>query len=143
MAEFTEKLQRWSNLNKVAGFEAHLQKMFRSSHRSCFIKKATLKDFALFRGKDLQACNFNKQSLQHKCFSVKFTKFLRAPICSECLGNCFYAMVECLTSRNSIKRFSNILKVKSTRCFHFSFNTFLTFIWKIFFSPFSSWQVAV
>ena len=58
---------------------------FRSSHRGNSVKKCVLKNFGNFTGKHLcrslfliklQACNFVKKRLQHKCFPVKFTKFL-------------------------------------------------------------------
>ena len=56
--------------------------MFRSSQRKCqrrcSVKKAVFKKFANFT--DLQAFNFIKKRLQHRCFPVKFAKFLRRPI---------------------------------------------------------------
>ena len=57
--------------------------LFRSSHRRCSVKKGVLKNFANFTGKHL--CwslfwNFIKNRLQHRCFPVKFAKFLRTPI---------------------------------------------------------------
>ena len=59
--------------------------LFRSRHRRCSVKKGILKNFANFTGKHLclsllQACNFIKKKLQHWCFPVKFTKFLRTSI---------------------------------------------------------------
>ena len=44
----------------------------RSSHRRCSVKKVALKNF-------LQACNFIKKRLQHRCFPVKFAKYLGTP----------------------------------------------------------------
>ena len=64
----------------------------RSSHKRCSIKKAVLKIFGILTGKtcvgasffnkvaDLQACNFIKKKLQHRCFPVNTAKFLRTPI---------------------------------------------------------------
>ena len=43
------------------------QNICRSSHQRCSTKKATLKNFAIFIGKHLKACNFIKKRLQHKC----------------------------------------------------------------------------
>ena len=65
--------------------------LFRSSHWRCFVKKGVLKSPASFTGKhlrwtlfnkvtDLQACNFVKKRLEHRCFPVKFATFLRTPI---------------------------------------------------------------
>ena len=64
---------------------------FRSSHQRCFIKKAILKNFAIFtrtpmleslfnKAADLQICNFIKKRFQHRCFPVIIEKFLRIPI---------------------------------------------------------------
>ena len=41
----------------------------------CFMKKAALKNFAIFTGK-LPACNFIKKRLQHRCFPLDIAKFL-------------------------------------------------------------------
>ena len=61
----------------------------RSSHLRCFIKKVFLKIFKVsqentrvgisFR-QSYKACNFNKKSLQYRCFPLKLAKFLRTPI---------------------------------------------------------------
>ena len=45
-----------------------------------FFKIAALKNFAIFTEKYLKACNFIKKRLQHWCFFVNITKFLRTPI---------------------------------------------------------------
>ena len=61
----------------------------RSSHRRCSVKKEILKDFANFTWKHLcrslfliklQAFNFNKKRLEHRCLPVIFVKFLRTRI---------------------------------------------------------------
>ena len=59
--------------------------LLRSSHQTCSVKKGVLKNFANFIGKHLcwsllQACYFIRKRLQHWCFPVKFTKFLRTSI---------------------------------------------------------------
>ena len=63
----------------------------RSNHRRCSVKKC-YKKFRKFHRKTsmleslfnkvpcLQVCNFIKKRLQHRCFPVKFAKFLRTPI---------------------------------------------------------------
>ena len=65
---------------------------FRSSHPRCFIKKAFLKHFVVFKGKHLcwrlffnkvaghQSCNFIKKRLQHRYFLVNIGKCIRRPI---------------------------------------------------------------
>ena len=47
----------------------------RSSHWRRSVKKVILKISQIS-----QACNFIKKRLRHRCFSVKFAKFLRTPI---------------------------------------------------------------
>ena len=59
----------------------------RSSRLQMFFKLGVLKNFAIFTGiqlcwilflKKLQACNFNKKRLQHKCLPANIANFLRA-----------------------------------------------------------------
>ena len=69
----------------------HLLTLNRSSHQRCSIKKGFLKNLAKFIGKHLsQSLFFNKvaslrlatllkKRLWHRCFPVKFAKFLRTP----------------------------------------------------------------
>ena len=57
----------------------------KSRHRSCSRRKAVLKNFAIFTGKQLCwglfLIKFMKKRLQHRCFPVKIAlKFLRIPI---------------------------------------------------------------
>ena len=65
-------------------FSRKIYGFLRSSHRRYFMKKAGLKNFTMFT-RMLQACNFIKNRLQHKCFPLNITKFLRAPISKGCL----------------------------------------------------------
>ena len=63
----------------------------KSTNRRCSLKKGVLKYFAKFPRKTpvleslfnkiagLEACNFIKKILQHRCFPVKLAKFLRTP----------------------------------------------------------------
>ena len=63
-------------------------KSFRSSHGRCLWKKVFLEIsqentcVGVFFNKvvGVKACNFIKKALQHRCFPVKFAKFLRTPI---------------------------------------------------------------
>ena len=52
-----------------------IYEFFRSSHRRYLWKKLFLENFAIFIGK-LQACNFIKKRLQHRCYPLNITKFL-------------------------------------------------------------------
>ena len=63
----------------------------RINHLRWFVKKGVLKNFANLTGKHLhlKACNFIKKRLQHKCFPVKFAKFLRMLISRTSAKNCF------------------------------------------------------
>ena len=56
-----------------------IYEFFRSSHRSCIMKKAVLKNFVIFTGK-LQARNFIKNRLQHQWFPLSIAKFLKTAI---------------------------------------------------------------
>ena len=68
-----------------------LSSIFRSSRSQMFYKIVVLENFAKLTGKHLswsvfliklKAFNFNKKTLQHRCFPVNFAKFLRTP-CSQ------------------------------------------------------------
>ena len=58
--------------------------IIRSNHRRCSIKEAaqrkTLVLESLHKTAALQACNFIKKRLQHRCFAVNIAKFLRTLI---------------------------------------------------------------
>ena len=54
-----------------------------------FFKIHVLKNFAKFTGKHQCWSLFIKNRLQHRCFSVKFTNFLRTPFFTEHLQYCF------------------------------------------------------
>ena len=68
------------------------QKIWRSSHRRCSIKKAAPNNFAIFTEKHLKACNFIKKRLQHKRFPVNNARFLRTPI----LKNIWERLLNCI-----------------------------------------------
>ena len=66
--------------------------IFRSSYRKCHVKKAALKDFAIFTGKRLcwslffkkletfRVATLLKRDFNTVVFEISFEKFLRAPI---------------------------------------------------------------
>ena len=72
----------------------YLYVIYRSSHPEVFCKKGVPRNFAKFTRKylyqsifyercRLEACNFIKKQIRHKCFSVDFAKFLRTPLFAE------------------------------------------------------------
>ena len=73
----------------------------RSSHRMCSLKKAALKNFAIFTGQGLcwslfliklqimRPANFIKKRLKHMYFHINFGKFLRTPILKNTANGCF------------------------------------------------------
>ena len=82
----------WNNFCNL-NFDECL-KNCRSSHVEVIGEKSVLEKFAKITGKHmcwnffyigLRACNSIKKKLQHRCFHVNFTKFLRIPI-EEHLG---------------------------------------------------------
>ena len=73
---------------------AFLQNTSRSSRLQIFLKIGILKNFANVTGKDLrwslfsknlhaEVLQLHKKRLQHRCFPVKFAKFLRATFLRE------------------------------------------------------------
>ena len=70
----------------------------RSSHRKYLIQKGGLKNFAKFKAKRLyKGLFFNKKDISllkkilwHRCFSVNFTKVLRAPFLQNMSSGCFW-----------------------------------------------------
>ena len=70
----------------------------RSSHHRCSLKKVVLRDFTKFTGKHLgqslffykvvglRPATLLKKRLWHRCFSVKFMKFLRTPLLQNTSG---------------------------------------------------------
>ena len=65
---------------------------YRNSHQRCSMKKDILRNFAKFTWKHLcQSLFFNKVAglglrLWHRCFPMKFSKFLRAPFLQNTSG---------------------------------------------------------
>ena len=56
----------------------------------------------------MKACNFIKKRLQHRCFSLKFAKFLRTPLFTEHSGDCFCTSGGCFC--NSLRVYPMKLK---------------------------------
>ena len=46
-------------------------------------QESTCVGVSFYKSCRLKACNFIKKRLQHRCFPVKFTKFLRTPLLTE------------------------------------------------------------
>ena len=56
----------------------------KSSRLQIFFRIGALKNFSNFTCKQLpETCNFIKKRLKHRCFLVKFEKFLRTPFFTE------------------------------------------------------------
>ena len=80
----------WSVLSWVVALRQPVSN--RSSHRRCFVKNVALKNFANFTGRHLcwslfliklqafRPATLIKKRIEHRCFPVKFTKFLRTAI---------------------------------------------------------------
>ena len=62
-------------------FDVKLYERYRSSRLQMFFKIVVLRNFEIFTGKhlcwSLQTCNFIKKRLQHRCFPVNISNFLR------------------------------------------------------------------
>ena len=77
------------------------QRVIRSSHPKCSVKKRVLRNFAKFTGKNLcqslffnklqaSVCNFiEKRDCWHRYFPVNFVKFLRTPFLQNTPGRLF------------------------------------------------------
>ena len=103
-----------------------------------FCKKSVPRNFAKVTGKHLcqslffnkvegAACNFIKKRLRHRCFPVKFVKFLRAPSLTEhvlwlFLANCLNKLVffykNCSQSSTSLIVYGDLYS-----CVNFNFKS--------------------
>ena len=89
----------------------------KSSYRKCSIKQAVLKNFAIFKEKTpvleslfnkvagLQACDFIKKRLQHRCFPVNVTKFLSMLVLTKSANGLF-----CVTLLYHLTLFSKFIQ---------------------------------
>ena len=89
--------------------------IFRSSHQTCSMKKAVLKNFAIFTGKYLSwnifliilralAWNLIKKRLQHRCFPGNIAKFLRTHILNNICKQLLLKLPDCLFTNNLVWR---------------------------------------
>ena len=71
--------------------------------------KYVVENFTNFTGKHLCwscfLCNFIEKRLQHKCFPVKFVKFLRAPCLQNTSGSCFLNQDNAFLCNSSLKSY--------------------------------------
>ena len=71
-----------------------------------------------------QACNFMKKRLQHRCFPVKFTKFLRAPIlksiCERLTASIYWFQILIVDSTHFSSSYISILPEKLRKDLVFS-----------------------
>ena len=59
-----------------------------AGHGEAVVRRCSLK-FRKIYWKTLEACNFIKKRLWHRCFPVNFVKFLRTPFLQNTSGGCF------------------------------------------------------
>ena len=65
--------------------------IYRSSRSQMFFRTGPLKNVGVSnKVAGLDACNFIKKRLQHRCFSVKFAKSLRPSFLQYTSGGCFW-----------------------------------------------------
>ena len=53
--------------------------IYKSNRSQVFLKIGVIKTFPYFTGNHLCGSHFIRMKIQHRCFPVKFEKFLRAP----------------------------------------------------------------
>ena len=101
---FSIKLQIWrlANLLRRDSKQVPWERNYRRSRSQLFFKKGVLKKIRKFYRKipvlaspfnkvaDLKTCNFVKNRLQHRCFPVKFEKFLRTFLLQNTSGGHFW-----------------------------------------------------
>ena len=64
----------------------------------------------------LQTCNFIKKRNQHRCFPMRFAKFVRAPFLQNTFGGYFRIVKEALTkisSSGGVARIMQLSKIES------------------------------
>ena len=107
------KLIRPLNVHKAQGHDD--VSISRSSHQRCYIKEGVLRNYIKFTGKHLcQSLFLNKvaglrpatllkKRLWHRCFSVKFVKFLRSPFYRTPLDDCFFIRMTKICDKSFVK----------------------------------------
>ena len=69
--------------NDVLAFEQIWKNVIQKQSLADVLLNRCSKNFANFTGKYLRPCNIIEKRLQHRCFPVKFAKFLRTPFFTE------------------------------------------------------------
>ena len=64
-----------------------------------------------------QAWNFIKKKIQHRCFTVKILKFLRAPFLQNTSGGCFLRKAT-VTIQQSVPRYFNNISFAQQISYH-------------------------
>ena len=95
------KIQQQSFTNIL---KSRCSKKFRKFHQ----KKAGL-EFLFKKDEGPQSCNLIKKRLQHRCFPVKFAKFIRTPFSTVHLG---WLLFKISNSNNLFKDFLAVFLVK-------------------------------
>ena len=106
-----------------------------------FYKKAALKTFVIFRGKNLcwslffnksavsQSWNFIKKWLQHRCFPVNIAKFLRTPVVKNICERMFNRFSTWINNIRNIWNEYFFEKTKQQKVFKLSWMKKLAFLW--------------
>ena len=105
-----------------------------------FFGTGALKNFAMLeflfnKVAGLQACNFIKKRLQHRCFSVKFTKSLRASFLQNTSVGCFckYLMNSLFTAYENDESCHCVVYIGSPTLISFYCVCFVFFYFFLFF----------
>ena len=87
----------------------------RSSHQRCSVKKSFHKNFP-------EACHFMKKRLQHRCFPVKFAKFLKTPILKNTSGRLLLLFLShlCMMQLQHLSSCNNFQTVTPLKLQHLS-----------------------
>ena len=117
--------------------------IYRSSRSQMFFGTGALKNFAMleFLSNEvagLQACNFIKKRLQHRCFSVKFAKSLRASFLQNTSGGCLwkYLMKSLLIAYENDGSCHCVVRIGSPALISFYCVCFVSFYFFLFFFNF-------
>ena len=105
--------------------ERSIPNKFRSSRPQILLKIGVLKSFKKFHRKtsELESL-FNKKKIQHRCFPVKFTKFLktrsfyRAPPVAASIN--WNTEKSTILNSEGLKRGTKRLNMKNKQIFHFT-----------------------
>ena len=114
--------------------------IFRNVHR----KTSVLESFCSKYG-ELKACNFIKKRLQHRCFPVKFAKFLRTPFLQNISGGCSwkYLMNSLFVAFENNEWCHFVVRIGSPAFISFYCVCFVSFYFFLFFLFFFSYASAL